>query len=248
MNKAICSLTWKEKHAVKSDDFSLSIYIQVFISVLRSNTWHNLCTLLVLFLCPLWILLILWSSSWIHAFASGNFIPLIAFSEKTMERKRRAKTMSQASWTFCIRKQTYRVKKCRTRIAKSLRHSKSLIVWQHYVTTQTPPPQQDGLSGCNAKESCYSWEWEEEVIQGAGVPGVSKKNKSDIWINKHFSPHIWTVAGVQMKLGGECDFSTSQPLVLTTVSRCQLTSASPAVMLSFRLSLLSLWHWFMKTF
>lgn len=43
-----------------------------------------------------------------------------------------------------------------------------------------------------------------------------------------------------MKLGGECDFSTSQPLVLTTVSRCQLTSASPAVMLSFRLSTFSL--------
>lgn len=100
----------KKKHAIKSDDFSLPIHIQVFISILRSNTRHNLCTLLVLFLSPLWILLILWASSWIHAFASGNFIPLIAFSEKTMERKRRAKTMSQASWTFCIRKQTYRVK------------------------------------------------------------------------------------------------------------------------------------------
>lgn len=123
-----------QKHAVKSDDFSLPIYIQVFISIFRSNNRHNLCTLLVPFLSPLWILLNLWASSWIHAFASGNFIILIAFSEKTMERRIRGKTMSQASWTFCIRKRTYRVKKCRARIAKmksSLRHSKSLIVWQH---------------------------------------------------------------------------------------------------------------------
>lgn len=71
---------------------------------------------------------------------------------------------------------------------KSYTHSKSCLtnsksltdsMRQHEVATKKHLHEQDGTSGCNTEELCYYWE--RDVMQGAGVPGVSKKNKSDMW-------------------------------------------------------------------
>lgn len=66
----------------------------------------------------------------------------------------------------------------------------------------------------------------------AGLPGVLTRIKMTSEINKHSIPHFRIMGWVQMKLRRECDSSTSQPPVLNTVSRCQLTSACAATLFS----------------
>lgn len=119
------------------------------------------------------------------------------------------------------------------------RGSKLLNVLQHDVTAKTSR-WRDGLSsyGCEG--------WHQGIVLSlgtggwAGLPGVLTRIKMTSEINKHSIPHFRIMGWVQMKLRRECDSSTSQPPVLNTVSRCQLTCACAADLFSLSHSSFSL--------
>lgn len=84
--------------------------------------------------------------------------------------------------------------------------------------------ERDGLSGCG----CQGRQWGIVLSLGgwAGLPGVLNKKESDIWNYQIFHTTL-----PNHGLRGERDSSTSQPPVLTAVSRCQLASVCAATSL-----------------